>query len=96
MADITISKISEPTLKLYTGVLRLYLSKIGPLGGLDLDKPIGLIIDPQYGAAAVFPVQNWETIQKNLNKEGTLSTLEDNRYKFVKDDAEVFLLLQDN
>ena len=95
-ADATITKISEPTLRLYTGVLRLYLSKIGPLGGLDLDKPIGLIIDPQYGAAAVFPVQNWETIQKNLNKEGTLSTLEDNRYKFVKDDAEVFLLLQDS
>ena len=95
-ADATISKISEPTLKLYTGVLRLYLSKNGPLGGLDLDKPIGLIIDPQYGAAAVFPVQNWETIQKNLSKEGTLTTLEDNRFKFTQENEEVFLLLQDN
>ena len=95
-ADATISKISEPTLKLYTGILRLYLSKNGPLGGFDLDKPIGLIIDPQYGAAAVFPVQNWETIQKNLSKEGTLTTLEDNRFKFTQDDGEVFLLLQDN
>ena len=95
-ADATISKISEPTLKLYTGVLRLYLSKNGPLGGFDLDKPIGLIIDPQYGAAAVFPVQNWESIQKNLNKEGTLTTLEDNRFKFTQENEEVFLLLQDN
>ena len=95
-ADATLSKVNEPTLKLYTGVLRLYLSKNGPLGGFDLDKPIGLIIDPQYGAAAVFPVQNWETIQKNLRKEGTLTSLEGNRYKFSKDDAEVFLLLQDN
>ena len=95
-ADATISKISEPTLKLYTGVLRLYLSKNGPLGGFDLDRPIGLILDPQYGAAAVFPVQNWETIQKNLSKEGTLTTLADNRFKFSQDDGEVFLLLQDN
>ena len=95
-ADATISKISETSLKLYTGVLRLYLSKNGPLGGFDLDKPIGLIIDPQYGAAAVFPVQNWETIQKNLSKEGTLTPLEDNRFKFTHNDGEVFLLLQDN
>lgn len=95
-ANITISQINEPTLKLYTGVLRMYLSKKGPLGGLDLNRPIGLVIDPQYGAAAVFPVQNWETIQKNLSKEGTLTTLEGNRFKFAKDDAEVFLLLQDN
>ncbi len=95
-ADATISKINEPTLRLYTGILRLYLSKNGPLGGFDLDKPIGLIIDPQYGAAAVFPVQNWETIQKNLSKEGTLTTLEDNRFKFTQDDGEVFLLLQGN
>ncbi|MBQ2621372.1 MAG: hypothetical protein IJF84_08530 [Thermoguttaceae bacterium] len=95
-ADATISKISETSLKLYTGVLRLYLSKNGPLGGFDLDKPIGLIIDPQYGAAAVFPVQNWETIQKNLSKEGTLTPLEDNRFKFTQNDGEVFLLLQDN
>ena len=94
-ADATISKISETSLKLYTGVLRLYLSKNGPLGGFDLDKPIGLIIDPQYGAAAVFPVQNWETIQKNLSKEGTLTPLEDNRFKFTQN-GEVFLLLQDN
>ncbi|MBR5709471.1 MAG: hypothetical protein IKX40_01810 [Thermoguttaceae bacterium] len=95
-ADATLSKINESTLKLYTGVLRMYLSKNGPLGGFDLNRPIGLIIDPQYGAAAVFPVQNWETIQKNLNKEGTLTVLEDNRFKFTQDDGEVFLLLQDN
>lgn len=95
-ADATLTKIGEPTLKLYTAVLRMYLSKNGPLGGFDLNKPIGLIIDPQYGSAAVFPVQNWETIQKNLSKEGTLTTLEDNRFKFAKDDGEVFLLLQNN
>ena len=95
-ADATITKINEPALKLYTGILRLYLSKNGPLGGFDLDKPIGLIIDPQYGAAAVFPVQNWETIQKNLSKEGTLTPLEDNRFKFTQDNGEVFLLLQDS
>lgn len=96
-ADTTIDKINEPMFKWYTGFLRLSLSPEGPLGGFDLDRPIGLIIDPQYGSAAVFPVQNWETIQKNLTKNGgSLTSIDQNRYKFSKDDAEIFLLLQDN
>ena len=96
-AEITSDKINESMFKLYTSVFRLYLSPEGPLGGFDLDRPIGLIIDPQYGAAAIFPVQSWETIQNNLAKnDAALTSLGQNRYKFSKDDVEVFLLLQDN
>ena len=94
--DKTIDKINEPTFKFYTSVLRLYLSQKGPLGGFDLDRPFALIIDPHYGAAAIFPVQDWNSIKKNLTSNGgVLTNIEQNRYKYTNDSDEVFLSLQD-